>query len=64
MAENKGLADRIDCFDVEQFVALNLFEFSKFSMSERKEVLHDVIARYNAIVEEYETDASLRIDVR
>lgn len=64
LAENQTLGDRIDCFDIEQFIALNLFEFSKFSASERKPVLNDLIERYNQIIAGHETDASLRIDVK
>ncbi len=30
LASNVGLADRIDIFEIEQFVALNLYELGKF----------------------------------
>jgi len=31
MATTSGLADRIDIFEIEQFVALNLYEIGKFA---------------------------------
>ena len=36
LAENKNLADRIDCFDVEQFVSVNLYEISRFAAAHRR----------------------------
>lgn len=64
LADNQTLSDRIDCFDVEQFIALNLFEISKFNAAKRKAAVHKVIERYNQIIEYCETDASLQIAVR
>lgn len=63
IAEDMGIADRVDFYDVEQFISLNLYEFSKFKPEHRKAALKDVIDRYNAIVSEHETDASLRIEL-
>jgi hypothetical protein len=64
LAENKGLADRIDVFEIEQFVALNLYEIGKFAASGRKTAVEDLVERYNQIVDEFETDPSLRIELR
>lgn len=64
LAENVGLGDRIDIFEVEQFVALNLYELGKFGSDGRKTAVTDLVDRYNEIVEEYETDPSLRIELR
>ena len=36
LANNVGLADRIDIFEVEQFVALNVYELAKFASEGRK----------------------------
>jgi len=49
MAENAGVAGRVEFFDVEQFVASNIFELSKFSASGRKVTVQDLIARYNRL---------------
>ena len=64
LAENAGLGDRIDVFEVEQFVALNLYELGKFAATGRRVAVGDVVARYNKIVDEYETDPSLKIEIR
>jgi len=64
LAGNAGLADRIDIFEIEQFVALNLYEWGKFGAEGRKTAVADLVKRYNEIVEKFETDPSLRIELR
>lgn len=64
LAENAGLGDRIDAFEVEQFVALNLYELGKFGAEGRKVAVMDLLKRYNEIVDEFETDPSLQIEFR
>jgi hypothetical protein len=64
LAGNVGLSDRIDIFEIEQFVALNLYELGKFGADGRNTAMTDLIARYNEIVEEFETDPSLKIELK
>ncbi len=64
LATNVGLADRIDIFEIEQFVALNVYELGKFAAEGRKTAVAEIVARYNEVVEEYETDPSLKIELR
>jgi hypothetical protein len=64
LAGNVGLADRIDTFEIEQFVALNLYELGKFGADGRRTAVTDLVERYNEIVEEFETDPSLKIELR
>ena len=64
LATNVGLSDRIDIFEIEQFVALNLYELARFAAEGRKTAVTDLVSRYNEIVEEYETDPSLKIELR
>ena len=59
-----GLADRIDVFEIEQFIALNLYELARFAAEGRKTAVTDLVERYNEIVEEFETDPSLKIELR
>jgi hypothetical protein len=59
-----GLGERIDVFEVEQFVALNLYELGKFAAEGRRVAVGEVVTRYNEIVEEVETDPSLKIEFR
>jgi hypothetical protein len=62
LAEQKGIAERIDVFEAEQFIAGNLYELGKFAKARRETTAKDLIARYNEIVAGCETDPSLRIE--
>lgn len=64
LADNAGLAHRIDVFEIEQFIALNLYEFGRFEEKGRLVAVSDLIKRYNEIVEEFETDPSLLIELQ
>lgn len=64
LAENKGLGERIDVFEIEQFIALNLYELGKFTPQGRHDAVVDVVRRYNEIVQAIETDPSLQIELR
>ncbi len=63
LAGNIGLGDRIDIFEIEQFVALNLYELGNFGADGRRTAVSDLVNRYNEIVEEFETDPSLKIEL-
>jgi hypothetical protein len=63
LAENAGLAGRIDILDAEQFVTANLHELSLFRSSARSGMLERLIETYNRIVAEHETDPGLRIEL-
>jgi Domain of unknown function (DUF4928) len=64
LAANVELADRIDIFEIEQFVALNIYELGGFAADGRKTAVSEIVDRYNEIVEEFETDPSLKIELR
>ena len=64
LASNIALADRIDIFEIEQFIALNVYELGKFAADGRKTAVDDIVKRYNEIVEDVETDPSLKIELR
>lgn len=64
LAENAGLGDRIDVFEIEQFIALNLYELGGFATDGRRMAVTDLAARYNEIIDEFETDPSLKIDFK
>ncbi len=63
-ADAAGLAERIDLFEIEQFVALNLYELGGFLAEGRRIAVQDVVRRYNEIIEDVETDPSLKIEFR
>jgi hypothetical protein len=62
LAENECMVNRIDVFEIEQFIALNIYELGKFVSAGNRTAVDDIINRYNEIVLEFETDPSLRID--
>ncbi len=64
LADNAGIGDRIDVFEIEQFIALNLYELGKFAATGRQVAVREVVNRYNEVVEEFETDPSLKIEVK
>ena len=55
------LNDRVDVLDAAQFLTANVYERSLFKAAECKVTLAALLARYNAIVDECETDPSLRV---
>ncbi len=63
-AANTGLDNRVDIFEIEQFVALNLCELGNYNALGRKTAVTDLFERYNWIVENVETDPSLKITLR
>src|SRR5277367_6881718 len=64
LADNAGLADRIDVFEVEQFIALNLYELGKFGAEGRRVAVSDFVTRFNEIIDDVETDPSLKIEFK
>ena len=64
LSENAGIGERVDVFEIEQFIALNLYELSRFAADGRKMAINDLVNHYNEIVEEVETDPSLMIEIR
>jgi hypothetical protein len=64
LADNAGIGDRVDVFEIEQFIALNLYELAKFAAEGRRVAIGDLVTRYNEIVDDFETDPSLKIEFR
>lgn len=62
LAEDAGLAGRVEVWDIQQFLSANVYEHSFFDEGRRNSTLSEIITRYNSIVLETETDPSLRIE--
>lgn len=62
LAEDAGLAGRVEVWDIQQFLSSNVHEHSLFNSDRRNATLSEIISRYNSIVLETETDPSLRIE--
>lgn len=63
LAENIQLEKRIDFFSIEQFMAVNIHEMGQFNADGRIQAINKIIEHYNKIIEENETDPSLRIKI-
>ena len=64
LAENASISDRIDLLEIEQFIAVSLYEISQFKAADHKAAVTHLVERYNAIVQAVETDPSLMIEIR
>ncbi len=62
-AKRFELEGRIDIIEAEQFIATNILEWGKFTEKSHRSEITRLITRYNAIVQEYETDPSLLIEL-
>ena len=63
LLENVGIQDRVDVVEFEQFIATNVLEFGGFSSEGRREVFQRIVDAYNVVVDNHETDPSLRIEM-
>lgn len=63
LAESAGIANRLEVWDVEQFLSMNLNERGLFHQAGRKEMAVRLIEAYNSIVDSCETDPSLKIQI-
>jgi len=62
LAADADLNGRIEVWDIQQFLSTNINEHSMFDGLVRNAKLADIIEKYNAIIDETETDPSLRIE--
>lgn len=64
LADYFGVHERVEFFEIEQFVALSAHGLSRFGSSRRSLAIESIIARYNEIVAQVEPDPSLRIELQ
>lgn len=61
-ADARGIGDKVEVLDAEQFIVANLHELGGFKSIERRIKVESLVDRYNEIVAAKETDPSLRIN--
>lgn len=61
LARNAGIVNRIDILEVDQFVTTNVYEWSRFEQSRRPVKVRQLVDTYNRIIDQCETDPSLKI---
>ena len=61
LANRVGIDDRVDVLSIEQVVSFAVLGLEGVDAEGRKAVLSRIVKRYNEIVDEVETDPSLKI---
>jgi hypothetical protein len=63
LAENADIADRVDVLEIGQFLTINMYEWIGFKNEDRSLSLEKLVSAYNQIIDECETDPSLKISL-
>ena len=63
LAESAGIANRLEVWDIEQFLSMNLNERGLFCQDGRKDMAVRLVEAYNKIIDTCETDPSLKIQI-
>ena len=63
LADMAGSANRIEVWDIEQFLSMNLNEHGLFCQKGRNDMAHRLVSAYNKIIDDCETDPSLKIEI-
>jgi hypothetical protein len=62
LASDAEISGRVDVWDIQQFLSTNINEYCQFDEQNRNIKLADIIEAYNRIIDEKETDPSLKIE--
>jgi hypothetical protein len=62
LAADAEISGRVEVWDVQQFLSTNINEHGLFDEQTRTAKLADIIEKYNQIIDEKETDPSLKIE--
>ncbi len=49
LTENVGIAASVECFDIEQFLASNILELSRFKAASQRMTVENLVKRYNRL---------------
>lgn len=63
VCEGQGIEERVDIFEVEQFLATNIYEVGLFDEAQQKGTVEEIISVYNRIIDDHETMPSLKIEL-
>lgn len=63
LSEDAGISDRLEVWDLQQFLSTNIYEHGLFDRDKRKGTVSKIIDGYNNIIDRYESDPSLKIDL-
>ena len=62
LAADAEIFGRVEVWDIQQFLSTNINEHSLFDEHVRTAKLANIIEKYNQIIDEKETDPSLKIE--
>ena len=62
LAADADISGRVDVWDIQQFLSTNICEHSQFDEQNRNIKLANIIEAYNRIIDEKESDPSLKIE--
>ena len=63
LAEDAGISERIEVWDIQQFLSMNIYEHGLFESDKRQQTMTKIINGYNGIIDRYESDPSLKINI-
>jgi hypothetical protein len=63
LAKNADAAERIEILEIDQFIAANVYEWSGFEHAKRSHSMKELVEAYNRIIDQCETDPSLKIAI-
>ena len=63
LLEDAQIRDRVDVYEITQFLSINVNEVGKFTTENKKETIISIAEKYNDIIDLVESDPSLRIDI-
>ena len=63
LAEDAGISERIEVWDIQQFLSMNIYEHGLFESGKRQQTMTKIINGYNSIIDRYESDPSLKINI-
>ena len=63
LAEDAGISERLEVWDIQQFLSMNVYEHGLFERNERMKTVSKIVTGYNSIIDKYESDPSLKIDM-
>lgn len=62
-ARMEGIADRIEIIEIGQFISTNIYERSQFHSDNRRTETEKIIRKYNELIDLYENNPSLKIEL-
>lgn len=63
LAEDAGISERLEVWDIQQFLSMNVYEHGLFESDKRQQTMTKIIDGYNSIIDRHESDPSLKISI-